>query len=153
MTTKRLAGKTALITGGSSGIGLVTAQLFTAEGARVAITGRDGDKLDRARREIGPNALAAVADVSDFAALEAAVSSLAEQLGGIDIVFANAGIAGETPLGATDPRCSRCDPHKPHRHLLHCASRPSAPARWRLSNSERLRARGTRDARLFCLCC
>jgi NAD(P)-dependent dehydrogenase (short-subunit alcohol dehydrogenase family) len=104
MTTKRLAGKTALITGGSSGIGLVTAQLFAAEGARVAITGRDGDKLDRARREIGPNALAAVADVSDFAALEAAVSSLAEQLGGIDIVFANAGIAGATPLGATDPK-------------------------------------------------
>jgi NAD(P)-dependent dehydrogenase (short-subunit alcohol dehydrogenase family) len=64
----RLANKTALITGGNSGIGLATAKLFVAEGAKVAITGRDRQKLEAAAKELGPNVLAVVADATDVAA-------------------------------------------------------------------------------------
>lgn len=94
----RLDQKTALITGGTSGIGLATARLFVAEGAQVAITGRDRQKLDAVARELGPRALAIQADTTDQAAMERAVSTVAENLGKIDILFANAGIAGATPV-------------------------------------------------------
>ncbi|HEY0328902.1 MAG TPA: SDR family oxidoreductase [Rhodopseudomonas sp.] len=97
----RLANKTALITGGNSGIGLATARLFVKEGARVAITGRDRGKLDAALKELGPNAIGVVADSTDVAATEAAVAQAAKAFGKLDIVFANAGIAGNTPLGGS----------------------------------------------------
>src|ERR1700758_1584352 len=97
----RLANKTALITGGNSGIGLATAKLFVAEGAKVTITGRNKETLDAAAKELGPNALAVVADANDVAATEAAIKRAAEKFGKLDIVFANAGIPGNTPLGAT----------------------------------------------------
>src|SRR5216117_3181802 len=90
----RLANKTALITGGNSGIGLATAKLFVAEGAKVVITGRNKETLDTAARELGPNALAVEADATDIAATEAAVKKAVEKFGKLDIVFANAGIAG-----------------------------------------------------------
>jgi NAD(P)-dependent dehydrogenase (short-subunit alcohol dehydrogenase family) len=96
----RLANKTALITGGNSGIGFATAKLFVAEGAKVVITGRNQATLDAAARELGPNALAIVADATDIAATEAAIGKGAEKFGKYDIVFANAGIAGGTPLGS-----------------------------------------------------
>ena len=99
----RLANKTALITGGNSGIGLATARLFVAEGARVAITGRNPSTLDAALAELGDAALAFRADVADIAATQAAVSEAAGALGGLDIVFANAGISAHTPLGGTAP--------------------------------------------------
>ena len=98
----RLANKTALITGGNSGIGLATAKLFVAEGAKVVITGRNQATLDAAAKELGPNALAVVADVTDVAATEAAIAKGADKFGKYDILFVNAGIAGGTPLGATD---------------------------------------------------
>jgi NAD(P)-dependent dehydrogenase (short-subunit alcohol dehydrogenase family) len=97
----RLANKTALITGGNSGIGLATAQLFVAEGARVTITGRNRETLRAAARELGPNALAVVADVTDIAATEAAIKQAADKFGKLDVLFANAGIPGNTPLGGT----------------------------------------------------
>ena len=97
----RLANKTALITGGNSGIGLTTARLFVKEGAKVAITGRDRTKLEAAAKELGPNAIALVADATDVAATEKAVAQAAERLGKLDIVFANAGISASTPLGGT----------------------------------------------------
>jgi NAD(P)-dependent dehydrogenase (short-subunit alcohol dehydrogenase family) len=97
----RLANKTALITGGNSGIGLATARLFVAEGAKVTITGRNRERLEEAARELGPNALAVVADADDVAATEAAIKKAVEKFGKLDIVFANAGIPGDTPLGAT----------------------------------------------------
>lgn len=97
----RLKGKTAIITGGNSGIGLATAKLFVAEGAQVAITGRDQAKLDSAVAELGPNAISIKADSTDVAQLENAVAQAAKKFGKLDIVFANAGIAGNTPLGGT----------------------------------------------------
>ena len=67
----RLANKTALITGGNSGIGLATAKLFVAEGARVIITGRNQAALEAAAKELGPNAFAVVADPTDVAIVAA----------------------------------------------------------------------------------
>ena len=97
----RLANKTALITGGNSGIGLATAKLFVVEGAKVTITGRNKETLAAAAKELGPNALALVADANDIAATEAAVKQAAEKFGKLDILFANAGIPGNTPVGKT----------------------------------------------------
>src|ERR1700754_1853847 len=97
----RLKGKTALITGGNSGIGLATAKLFVEEGARVAITGRNKETLEAAAKELGANGLAIVADINDVAATERAFAQAAEKFGKLDIVFANAGIPGNTPVGGT----------------------------------------------------
>ncbi|HEV2678738.1 MAG TPA: SDR family oxidoreductase [Aliidongia sp.] len=97
----RLANKTALITGGNSGIGLATARLFIAEGARVAITGRNQQTLDAAKAELGVNLVTIQADVTDIAATERAVATAVAALGPLDIVFANAGIGGSTPVGGT----------------------------------------------------
>src|ERR1700751_1378776 len=97
----RLANKTALITGGNSGIGLATAKLFVAEGARVIITGRNQATLDAVAKELGANAFAVVADANDIAATEAAIRKGVEKFGKLDIVFANAGIPGSTPVGGT----------------------------------------------------
>ena len=97
----RLKNKTALITGGNSGIGFETARLFVAEGAKVIITGRNRETLDAAAKVLGPNAIALVADVTDVAATEAAIAKGVEKFGKLDIVFANAGIPGNTPVGKT----------------------------------------------------
>ena len=97
----RLTNKTALITGGNSGIGLATARLFLAEGARVAITGRNQKTLRAAAAELGDGALAIQADVTEVDAIERAAAAAATQFGKLDIVFANAGIGGATPVGQT----------------------------------------------------
>jgi NAD(P)-dependent dehydrogenase (short-subunit alcohol dehydrogenase family) len=97
----RLSGRTAFITGGNSGIGLATARLFIREGAKVAITGRRQDSLDAAAAELGPDLLALRADVTDVAAIEQAVAKAAGTFGRLDILFANAGVGGATPLGST----------------------------------------------------
>ena len=98
----KLAGKKALITGGNSGIGLATARLFIAEGAQVAITGRDQPTLDEAVAELGPSARSYRADVTVAEDRRQLFSALARDFGKLDIVFANAGIAARTPTGATD---------------------------------------------------
>src|SRR6201987_2307038 len=98
----KLAGKKALITGGNSGIGLATARLFIAEGAQVAITGRDQKTLDEAVVELGPNARGYRADVTIAEDRKQLFAALARDFGKLDIVFANAGISGRTPTGATD---------------------------------------------------
>ena len=98
----KLAGKKALITGGNSGIGLATARLFVAEGAQVAITGRDQKTLDEAVAELGPNARGYRADVTIADERKRLFADLAKDFGKLDIVFANAGITGRTPTGAAD---------------------------------------------------
>ena len=103
----RLSGRTALITGGGSGIGLATARRFVAEGARVVLTGRRRDVLDAAVSELGSAAAAAQGDVTDPAALDEAVATAVRTFGGLDIVFANAGVSGATPLGETTAEAFR----------------------------------------------
>ncbi len=98
----KLAGKKALITGGNSGIGLATARLFISEGAEVAITGRDQHTLDEAVAELGSKARGYRADVTVAEDRKKLFAELAKDLGKLDIVFANAGISGRTPTGATD---------------------------------------------------
>ncbi|MEJ8302817.1 glucose 1-dehydrogenase [Saccharibacillus sacchari] len=100
---QKLAGKVALITGGSSGIGLTTARLFIQEGAKVVLTGRDEQKLQAVQAELGENAIALQANSADTEALQRAVAAAVETFGGLDIVFANAGISGSTPLENTSP--------------------------------------------------
>jgi NAD(P)-dependent dehydrogenase (short-subunit alcohol dehydrogenase family) len=90
----RLQNKTALITGGNSGIGLAAARLFVAEGARVAITGRNKTTIDAVAKELGPKALTFQADVLDAKAREAVFTKIKGEFGHLDVVFANAGIPG-----------------------------------------------------------
>jgi len=94
----RLEGKRALITGGTTGIGLETARQFIAEGARVAITGTNPATLEAAAGELGPRALVLRADAGDVAAQGALAASVKSAFGGLDTVFINAGIAQFGPL-------------------------------------------------------
>jgi NAD(P)-dependent dehydrogenase (short-subunit alcohol dehydrogenase family) len=87
-----LNGKTALITGGTSGIGLATAKLLCANGARVAITGREADALERARKFIGGDVLPLQADVLSRNSLKKIAFDVQQAFGALDIFFANAGV-------------------------------------------------------------
>lgn len=95
----KLRGKVAVITGGNSGIGLATAKQFVAEGAYVFITGRRQKELDEAVKVIGENVTAVRADVSRSGDLDGLYSSVKNEKGRVDIVFANAGIGSFAPLG------------------------------------------------------
>jgi len=86
-----LTGKTALITGGNSGIGLATAQKLLEQGARVAITGRDAEKLEQARRALGPGVITVVADVRSREQLRQMAATVEQAFGGLDIFFAMPG--------------------------------------------------------------
>ncbi|WJV44463.1 SDR family NAD(P)-dependent oxidoreductase [Streptomyces flavofungini] len=94
-----LAGKVAVITGGSTGIGFATARAFRDEGAQVFITGRRKDTLDAAAAELGSGVIGVVCDVSVPAELDAFYQAVREQAGGIDVLVANAGIGIAAPLG------------------------------------------------------
>ena len=98
----RLTGKTALITGGTTGIGLATAKLFLQEGARVAITGQDAGRVTEAAVVLGANAIAIRADVSSALEMAAVAARLKKEFGGLDIIFANAGIAKPMPFAEVD---------------------------------------------------
>ena len=97
---KKLSGKVAVITGGSSGIGLATAKRFVAEGAHVFITGRRRAELDAAVKAIGDNVTGVQVDVSKLADLDRLYSEVQRQKGHIDVLFANAGGGEFAPLGA-----------------------------------------------------
>ncbi|MHB8471878.1 MAG: SDR family oxidoreductase [Gammaproteobacteria bacterium] len=98
----RLSNKTALITGGTTGIGLATAKLFMEEGARVAITGQDAGRVAAAADALGPEAIAIRADVASASDMAAVAARLKSEFGGLDIVFANAGIAKVIPFVDVD---------------------------------------------------
>jgi NAD(P)-dependent dehydrogenase (short-subunit alcohol dehydrogenase family) len=96
----RLDGKIALITGGSAGIGLATARLFAAEGARVVITGRRQAELDNAVNEIGRGATGIRADSSSLSDLDRLFHEIAASAGRIDVLFVNAGGGSLARLGS-----------------------------------------------------
>lgn len=96
----QLNGKIALVTGGTSGIGLATAQELAEQGARVFITGRRQAELDAAVERIGSSATGIRADASVMADLDAVFAQIAKSAGRLDILFANAGGGDMLPLGA-----------------------------------------------------
>jgi len=88
----RLHNKTAVITGGSTGIGFETAKHFVTEGARVIITGQNEERLQTAVQELGPKVIAVRADVRSLSDLDNLAAQVKSEFGGLDILFANAGI-------------------------------------------------------------
>jgi NAD(P)-dependent dehydrogenase (short-subunit alcohol dehydrogenase family) len=98
--SKKLEGKIALITGGSTGIGLATAKQFVEEGAYVYITGRRQPELDAAVASIGSNLNAIRGDVTKLADLDRIYAQIGKEKGRLDIVFANAGGGPLVPLGS-----------------------------------------------------
>lgn len=95
----RLQGKTAVVTGGSSGIGLATARRFVAEGAHVFITGRRQAELDKVAEELGDGVTAIRSDIASLDDLDRLFTAVREKRGGLDILFANAGGGNVAPLG------------------------------------------------------
>lgn len=95
---KKFEGKVAVITGGNSGIGLATAQRFVQEGAHVYVTGRRQTELDEAVKEIGKNITGVQGDISNLADLDRLYSTVKQQKGQIDVLFANAGIGESMSL-------------------------------------------------------
>ncbi len=95
----KLEGKIVVVTGGNSGIGLATAKRFVAEGAYVFITGRRQPELDAAVKEIGGSVTAIRSDVSNLEDLDRLFATIKEQVGRIDVLFANAGGGEFAPLG------------------------------------------------------
>lgn len=97
---QKLSGKTAVITGGNSGIGFAAAQAFVAEGARVAIVGRRRQAVDDAVAQLGASAFGVVGDVGDLSSHDSLLAEVRERFGAIDIYMANAGMNNIEPSSA-----------------------------------------------------
>jgi len=98
----RFEGKSVVVTGGNSGIGLATAKAFANEGARVAIIGRDAATLETARQALGGDSLALKADQSRLEEIDRAIGSVRDTFGTIDVLFANAGTGAMIPFEQVD---------------------------------------------------
>lgn len=94
----RLKGKTVLITGGSSGIGLATARLFRAEGAQLAITGRDPERLAGAQAELGSETLVIRSEAGSLAEIDSLMEQVKNRFGRLDVLFLNAASVTPTPI-------------------------------------------------------
>lgn len=94
----RYEGKKVVIVGGTSGFGLSTARLLAEEGARVLVTGRGQDRLDAARQELGPNAVAVRSDAASLPDIDALADRVRAEFGEIDVLFVNAGVTHFAPF-------------------------------------------------------
>src|ERR1700749_2715549 len=102
-----LEGKVALVTGGTSGIGRASAELFAQEGAKVALTGRrapEGEEVVAAIRKAGGSALFIQADLTEIASIPGIVARTVAQFGRLDGAFNNAGVAGGGPIETLDEK-------------------------------------------------
>ncbi|WP_282132575.1 SDR family oxidoreductase [Cellulophaga baltica] len=99
---RKLEGKTAVITGGTSGIGLATAQEFITQGANVVIFGRGQEALDEAVTQLGDHSYAVQGDVTNQLDLDRLYSETANKFGGIDVLFINVGKGKLAPVADTD---------------------------------------------------
>lgn len=98
MADKKLQGKTALVTGGSSGIGLASAALFQQHGALVAISGRNSATLEQAGAALGNEALLIQADAGEMAGIDTMMERIQTSFGKLDVLFINAGVASPAPI-------------------------------------------------------
>jgi NAD(P)-dependent dehydrogenase (short-subunit alcohol dehydrogenase family) len=98
----RLAGKKALITGGTTGIGFATAKRFLEEGAQVAISGQNKERLQEALSKLGNNAIGILADLSLASNVQMMIDQVKRDFGNLDILVANAGIVKPAPVDAVD---------------------------------------------------
>ncbi|MEU4352682.1 SDR family NAD(P)-dependent oxidoreductase [Streptomyces sp. NPDC023838] len=94
----RFTDKTALITGGTSGMGLATAHRLVAEGAHVIVSGRTRARRDAAVEELGPSASGVVADAADLGAVDVLMETVRDRHGGLNTLFANAGTGTFLPF-------------------------------------------------------
>ncbi|HEY0845126.1 MAG TPA: SDR family oxidoreductase [Noviherbaspirillum sp.] len=95
---KKLSGKTALITGGNSGIGLATARLFLQHGARVAITGQSQDSLEQAGKVLGNDVLALQSNAGKLEDIDSLMEQVRTRFGSLDVLFVNAGNSRPAPF-------------------------------------------------------
>lgn len=102
MSSNRFEGKVVAVTGGTDGIGLVTAQAFAAEGAQVYVTGRRQERLDAAVAEIGHGAVGVQGDVGVPEEMDRLYARIQQEQGRLDVVFANAGVSESAALGEID---------------------------------------------------
>lgn len=98
----RLKGKCALITGGTTGIGLETARAFLREGARLAITGTNPERLEAAREVLGSEVLILPSDIGDISGQRRVAEAIRQAFGALDVLFLNAGIVDMRPLEKWD---------------------------------------------------
>lgn len=99
---QRFNGKTVLVTGGNSGIGLAAAKAYANEGARVVVTGRDAASLEQAQAELGPTAIVLRNDTASLPAARALADELARRSVSLDAIFINAGVAKFAPFAEVD---------------------------------------------------
>jgi len=104
MSMDRLKGKTAVITGGTTGLGFETARQFLVEGARAIITGQHQERLASAAKKLGSMAIPVQADVRSLSELKGLSERVQEEFGQLDILFVNAGIGSFAPLEAIDEK-------------------------------------------------
>jgi len=137
--SQKLAGKIAVITGGSSGIGLATAKRFVNEGAYVFITGRRQSELDAAVSEIGHNVTGVQGDVSKLADIDKLYAAVRKQKGKLDIVFANAGTGAFASARTNQRRTFRQAVQREcERTAVYGAEGLAAAAARRIDRAERL---------------
>ena len=122
-------GKVAVITGGSSGIGLATAKRFVEEGAHVFITGRHQIELDEAVRQLGTNATAVQSDISKLGDLDRLFAAVKEQRDRIDVLFANAGQSSKHKSSTPRRSAARGRPMRSPRRYYFLGRRTAARQR------------------------
>jgi NAD(P)-dependent dehydrogenase (short-subunit alcohol dehydrogenase family) len=100
--TQKLQNKIALITGGTSGMGLATARLFAAQGAHVIVTGRSPESLAQAEKELGGTAQVVRADTASLSDIDRLLAGIRDRHGRLDVLFANAGVGNFRPVELAD---------------------------------------------------